>query len=203
MNNPPLVPDNLWEAIEPLLPKEPPKPRGGRPRVPARAALAGIIFVLRTGCDALAIACGTSHGAYKFTRQPDGDILAMHVIEAIHERLPQTHLVMHGSSSVPQHLQDLLNRNGGVMPQTWGVPVEEIERGIPAGSQSPTRTPSVESVVDRGDAIERAVAMATGGDVVLIAGKGHEKYQQIGDRVLPFDDGEVARAALTKRRGRR
>ncbi|WP_112874618.1 class II fructose-bisphosphate aldolase [Paracoccus endophyticus] len=90
-------------------------------------------FVLRTRCDALAIACGTSHGAYKFTRKPDGEILAMHVIEAIHQRLPGTHLVMHGSSSVPQHLQDLINRNGGEMPQTWGVPVEEIERGIRHG----------------------------------------------------------------------
>ena len=90
-------------------------------------------FVLRTGCDALAIACGTSHGAYKFTRKPDGEILAMHVIQAIHDRLPGTHLVMHGSSSVPQHLQDLINASGGEMPQTWGVPVEEIERGIRMG----------------------------------------------------------------------
>ena len=77
--------------------------------------------------------------------------------------------------------------------------IEEIERGIPAGSQAPSRTPVVESIVDRAAAIERAVAIAAAGDVVLIAGKGHEKYQQIGDRVLPFDDGEVARAALTKR----
>jgi fructose-bisphosphate aldolase class II len=90
-------------------------------------------FVLRTKCDALAIACGTSHGAYKFTRKPDGDILAMSVIEAIHDRLPGTHLVMHGSSSVPQYLQDLINDNGGRMPQTYGVPVEEIERGIRSG----------------------------------------------------------------------
>jgi UDP-N-acetylmuramoyl-L-alanyl-D-glutamate--2,6-diaminopimelate ligase len=81
--------------------------------------------------------------------------------------------------------------------------IEEIERGIPAGSQSSARTPTVVSVVDRADAIERAVSMAAGGDVVLVAGKGHEKYQQIGDRVLPFDDGEVARAALAKRRSRR
>ena len=78
--------------------------------------------------------------------------------------------------------------------------IEEIERGIPAGSQSSPRTPTVVSVVDRAEAIERAIAMAEAGDVVLIAGKGHEKYQQIGDRVLPFDDGEVARAALSKRR---
>lgn len=77
--------------------------------------------------------------------------------------------------------------------------IEEIERGIPAGSQS-SRTPTVVSIVDRADAIDRAIAMAEAGDVVLIAGKGHEKYQQIGDRVLPFDDGEVARAALARRR---
>jgi len=90
-------------------------------------------FVARTGVDALAIACGTSHGAYKFSRKPDGGILAMHVIEAIHAKLPNTHLVMHGSSSVPQELQDVINRYGGEMPQTFGVPVEEIERGIRHG----------------------------------------------------------------------
>ncbi|WP_054312398.1 class II fructose-bisphosphate aldolase [Mesorhizobium sp. 1M-11] len=90
-------------------------------------------FVLRTRVDALAIACGTSHGANKFSRKPDGDILAMHVIEAIHERLPNTHLVMHGSSSVPQELQDVINAHGGEMPQTFGVPVEEIVRGIRHG----------------------------------------------------------------------
>ena len=90
-------------------------------------------FVAATKVDALAIACGTSHGAYKFTREPDGEILAMNQIEAIHRRLPDTHLVMHGSSSVPQHLQDLINENGGSMPQTWGVPVDEIERGIRYG----------------------------------------------------------------------
>lgn len=78
--------------------------------------------------------------------------------------------------------------------------IEEIERGIPAGSQAPSRAPLVESLVDRAAAIERAVSIAAPGDVVLVAGKGHEKYQQIGDRVLPFDDGEVARAALAKRR---
>ena len=90
-------------------------------------------FVAHTGVDALAIACGTSHGAYKFSRKPDGDILAMHVIEEIHAKLPNTHLVMHGSSSVPQELQDVINRFGGQMPQTFGVPVEEIERGIRHG----------------------------------------------------------------------
>lgn len=90
-------------------------------------------FATRTRVDALAIACGTSHGAYKFSRKPDGDILAMQVIEAIHEKLPNTHLVMHGSSSVPQELQDVINRYGGEMPQTYGVPVEEIERGIRHG----------------------------------------------------------------------
>jgi fructose-bisphosphate aldolase class II len=90
-------------------------------------------FVAETGVDALAIAMGTSHGAYKFSRKPDGEVLAMHVIEDIHRRLPDTHLVMHGSSSVPQELQDLINRHGGKMPQTWGVPVSEIQRGIRHG----------------------------------------------------------------------
>jgi fructose-bisphosphate aldolase class II len=90
-------------------------------------------FVKATGVDALAIAMGTSHGAYKFSRKPDGEVLAMHVIEEIHRRLPNTHLVMHGSSSVPQDLQDVINEYGGQMPQTWGVPVEEIQRGIKHG----------------------------------------------------------------------
>ena len=90
-------------------------------------------FVSKTKVDALAIACGTSHGAYKFSRKPDGDILAMRVIEKIHSKIPDTHLVMHGSSSVPQYLQDLINQNGGEMPQTYGVPVEETERGIRSG----------------------------------------------------------------------
>jgi len=90
-------------------------------------------FVAKTKVDALAIACGTSHGAYKFSRKPTGDILAMDRIEAIHKKLPNTHLVMHGSSSVPQELQDIINEFGGEMPQTYGVPVEEIERGIRSG----------------------------------------------------------------------
>jgi len=90
-------------------------------------------FVAKTKVDALAIACGTSHGAYKFSRKPTGDILAMQRIEEIHAKLPNTHLVMHGSSSVPQYLQDLINANGGEMPQTYGVPIEEIERGIKSG----------------------------------------------------------------------
>jgi fructose-bisphosphate aldolase class II len=90
-------------------------------------------FVAETKVDALAIAMGTSHGAYKFTRKPDGAILAMHVIEEIHKKLPNMHLVMHGSSSVPQDLQDIINQYGGKMPQTWGVPVEEIQRGIKHG----------------------------------------------------------------------
>ena len=90
-------------------------------------------FVLRTGVDALAVAIGTSHGAYKFNREPTGDILAMNVVQAIHERLPNVHLVMHGSSSVPQELQEIFNRFGGAMPQTWGVPVKEIQLGIKYG----------------------------------------------------------------------
>ena len=90
-------------------------------------------FVEATHVDALAIAMGTSHGAYKFTRKPDGAVLAMHVIEAVHKRLPNTHLVMHGSSSVPQDLQDIINEFGGGLQRTWGVPVEEIQRGIKLG----------------------------------------------------------------------
>ncbi|MCA8881458.1 MAG: fructose-bisphosphate aldolase class II [Rhodobacteraceae bacterium] len=90
-------------------------------------------FVRDTRVDALAVAMGTSHGAYKFTRRPDGEVLAMHVIEEIHRRLPDTHLVMHGSSSVPEALQDLINRYGGDIKPTWGVPVEEIQRGIRHG----------------------------------------------------------------------
>ena len=90
-------------------------------------------FVAKTNVDALAIACGTSHGAYKFSRKPDGEILAMKVIEAIHQKIPNVHLVMHGSSSVPQDLQDIINEFGGAMPQTYGVPVEEIVRGIKCG----------------------------------------------------------------------
>ncbi|MFT4012663.1 MAG: fructose-bisphosphate aldolase class II [Paracoccus sp. (in: a-proteobacteria)] len=90
-------------------------------------------FVGDTNVDALAIAMGTSHGAYKFTRKPDGDILAMHVIEEIHRRLPNTHLVMHGSSSVPEDLQQIINNHGGDIKPTWGVPVEEIQRGIKSG----------------------------------------------------------------------
>ncbi|NKD86834.1 fructose-bisphosphate aldolase class II [Haematospirillum sp. 15-248] len=90
-------------------------------------------FVSKTGVDALAVAIGTSHGAYKFSRKPTGDILAMNVIKAIHAKLPRTHLVMHGASSVPQDLQDIINAYGGDMPQTFGVPLEEIEQGIKYG----------------------------------------------------------------------
>jgi len=90
-------------------------------------------FVSKTKVDALAIAMGTSHGAYKFSRKPDRDILAMDVVKAINERLPSIHLVMHGSSSVPQELQEVFNEFGGDMPQTFGVPVDEIQRGIKFG----------------------------------------------------------------------
>lgn len=90
-------------------------------------------FVKETQVDALAVAIGTSHGAYKFTRKPDGDILAIDVVKQIHAKLPHIHLVMHGSSSVPQELQDIINANGGEMPQTFGVPVDEIVEGIKHG----------------------------------------------------------------------
>jgi fructose-bisphosphate aldolase class II len=90
-------------------------------------------FVAATGVDALAVAIGTSHGAYKFKRAPTGDILAMEVVRAIHALLPDTHLVMHGSSSVPEALQEKFNRFGGKMAPTWGVPVAEIQEGIRHG----------------------------------------------------------------------
>ncbi len=90
-------------------------------------------FIKKTGADALAIAIGTSHGAYKFTRKPTGDILAIDRIKAIHARIPNTHLVMHGSSSVPQDLLDIIRANGGEMKETYGVPVEEIQEGIKYG----------------------------------------------------------------------
>lgn len=90
-------------------------------------------FVKKTGVDALAIAIGTSHGAYKFTRPPTGDILAIERVKQIHARIPNTHLVMHGSSSVPQDWLKMINDYGGDMGQTYGVPVEEIAQGIKHG----------------------------------------------------------------------
>ena len=90
-------------------------------------------FVRRTQLDALAIAIGTSHGAYKFTRKPTGDILAMERIKEINRRLPNTHLVMHGSSSVPQDLLAIIRQYGGDMKETYGVPVEEIQKAIQFG----------------------------------------------------------------------
>ena len=90
-------------------------------------------FVAQTGVDALAIAIGTSHGAYKFSRQPTGDILAIDRIREIHRRIPNTHLVMHGSSSVPQEWLTVIRENGGEIETTWGVPVEQIQEGIRNG----------------------------------------------------------------------
>ena len=90
-------------------------------------------FVKKTGVDALAIAIGTSHGAYKFTRPPTGDVLSIDQVKAIHARIPDTHLVMHGSSSVPQDWLEIINTHGGAMGETYGVPVEEIAEGIRNG----------------------------------------------------------------------
>ncbi|HUW50671.1 MAG TPA: class II fructose-bisphosphate aldolase [Sulfuricella sp.] len=90
-------------------------------------------FVKATGVDALAIAIGTSHGAYKFTRPPTGEVLAISRIKEINAKIPNTHLVMHGSSSVPQEWLKIINDFGGTMPQTYGVPVEEIVEGIKYG----------------------------------------------------------------------
>ena len=90
-------------------------------------------FVKATEVDALALACGTSHGAYKFTRPPTGDILAIDRIKEINARIPNTHLVMHGSSSVPQDWLAVINEYGGEIPETYGVPVEQIQEGIKHG----------------------------------------------------------------------
>ncbi|GCB03963.1 class II fructose-bisphosphate aldolase [Ralstonia sp. SET104] len=91
------------------------------------------VFVKATQLDALAIAIGTSHGAYKFSRKPTGDILAISRVKEIHKRIPNTHLVMHGSSSVPQELLAIINQYGGKMKETYGVPVEEIQEAIKYG----------------------------------------------------------------------
>ena len=90
-------------------------------------------FVTESGVDALAVAIGTSHGAYKFTSKPTGKVLAMGRIREIHKRLPNTHLVMHGSSSVPKKLQNIINKYGGGLKPTWGVPVAQIKEGIRNG----------------------------------------------------------------------
>ena len=92
-----------------------------------------VAFVAATKVDALAVAIGTSHGAYKFSRRPTGEILAMDLIETIHRRLPHTHLVMHGASTIPEDLQALINDHGGEIATTFGVPLEEVERGIANG----------------------------------------------------------------------
>ncbi len=100
-------------------------------------------FVAKTGVDALAIAIGTSHGAYKFTRKPTGDILAIDRIAAIHAQIPATHLVMHGSSSVPQEWLAIIRQYGGDIKETYGVPVEEIQRGIRNGVRKVNIDPDI------------------------------------------------------------
>lgn len=90
-------------------------------------------FVAQTNVDALAIACGTSHGAYKFSKPPTGDILSIQRIKEIHQAIPNTHLVMHGSSAVPQEWLKVINEYGGDIPETYGVPVEEVQEGIKHG----------------------------------------------------------------------
>jgi fructose-bisphosphate aldolase class II len=106
---------------------------GGDPMAHLTDPDQAVEFVERTGIDALAVAIGTSHGAYKFTRKPDGAVLAMNRIAEINAKLPKAHLVMHGSSSVPKELQDIINKYGGSLKPTWGVPVEEIQLGIRNG----------------------------------------------------------------------
>jgi len=106
---------------------------GGSDKPSLEAIMPAAFAQFKGICDTLAVAIGTSHGAYKFTHKPTGDVLAMNVIEAIHKRIPNTHLVMHGSSSVPKELIDIINEFGGEMPTTFGVPVEELQRGIKHG----------------------------------------------------------------------
>jgi fructose-bisphosphate aldolase class II len=91
------------------------------------------LFVQETGCDALAVAIGTSHGAYKFKKKPTGKVLRMDVIREIHAKMPNCHMVMHGSSSVPKELIDVINEYGGEIPETYGVPVADIQEGIRHG----------------------------------------------------------------------
>ena len=134
-------------------------------------------FVEATGVDALAVAIGTSHGAYKFSRKPDGDVLAMKRIEEIHAKLPNCHLVMHGSSSVPQELQDIINKYGGKMPQTYGVPVEEIQRGIKHGVRKIN--------------VDTDCRMAITGAIRKVLAKTPEKFD-------PRDYLKPARAAMQK-----
>jgi len=131
-------------------------PRASSPTTSCSPIPRAVKFVKETKVDALAIAMGTSHGAYKFTRKPDGDILAMNVIEEIHRKLPNMHLVMHGSSSVPQELQDIINANGGRMKPTWGVPVSEIQRGIKNGVRKINiDTDNRMAMTDRSEGAER------------------------------------------------
>jgi len=117
-------------------------------------------FVEATGVDALAIAIGTSHGAYKFSRQPDGEILAMDRIVAIHRMIPDTHLVMHGSSSVPQEWLAIIREHGGEIPVTYGVPVEEIQRGIANGVRKVNIDTDIRLAMT--GAMRRSLAMARG-----------------------------------------
>src|ERR1700761_3836891 len=100
-------------------------------------------FVSRTGVDALAIAIGTSHGAYKFSRKPTREVLAIDRIKAIHNSIPNTHLVMHGSSSVPQEWLTIIREHGGDIKETYGVPVEEIQRGIQSGVRKVNIDPDI------------------------------------------------------------
>ncbi len=116
-------------------------------------------FVKDTHVDALAIAIGTSHGAYKFTRPPTGDILAIERIKEIHARIPDTHLVMHGSSSVPQDWLAIINEFGGDMGETYGVPVEEIQEGIKHGVRKVNIDTDLR--MDPVEAIRRSVSMLT------------------------------------------
>jgi fructose-bisphosphate aldolase class II len=117
-------------------------------------------FVRATGVDALAVAIGTSHGAYKFKRRPTGDVLAIDRIRAIHSRIPDTHLVMHGSSSVPQEWLEVIRAHGGAIPETYGVPVEAIQEGIRHGVRKVNIDTDIRLAMT--GAMRRAMAKAPG-----------------------------------------
>jgi fructose-bisphosphate aldolase class II len=144
-------------------------------------------FVARTRVDALAVAIGTSHGAYKFSRKPTGDILAMDVIEAIHAKLPNTHLVMHGASSVPEDLQAMINHCGGEMPPAFGVPLEEVVRGIGSGVRKVNIDTDIRIAMTAGmrkalqdNKREIDLRKIVGGGTKLAAAMCRERFEQFG-----------------------
>lgn len=166
-------------------------------------------FVRLTGVDALAVAIGTSHGAYKFTRKPDGEILATDRLREIHNRIPNTHLVMHGSSSVPKDLQDIINAYGGEIAPTWGVPIDEIQLGIRYGVRKVNvdtdlrmaMTGSIRKfLVDRPSEFDPRKYLAPGIDAMAaICRDRFEQFNAAGNaaRIAPIPMPDMARRYMT------